>query len=89
MYFARMCLLRTLFLRLRQPSHARERLTLFFKTLTLGYWSDLEYRTSATLKRAPATEKTRRVSIKKSPVYNFFPGYCSCSDTHNISLFFE
>ena len=67
----------------------RERLTLFFKTLTLGYWSDLEYRTSATLKRAPATEKKSRVSIKKSPVYNFFPGYCSCSDTHNISLFFE
>ena len=38
---------------------------LFFKTLTLGYWSDLEYRTSATWKRPPATEKKKTSGVNQ------------------------
>ena len=65
------------------PTEPRERLVissllffflfqLFFKTLALGYWSDLGNRPPATSKRAPAIEKKRPVSIKKSPLYEFF-----------------
>ena len=36
------------------------------------------------------SEKWRKLSVNQEILHDYpFPGYCSCSDTHNICLFFD
>ena len=36
------------------------------------------------------SEKWRKLSVNQEILHDYpFPGYCSCSDTRNICLFFD